>query len=58
MLGLNTAEVTGTNPGRCTVKKVGGRMSDILWNCFKIYFVSYHIVSKHRCFINTQLFKV
>ena len=33
MLGLNTAEVTGTNPGRCTVKKVGGRMSDIL-ACF------------------------
>jgi len=33
MLGLDTAEVTGTGPGRCTVKKVGGRMSDIL-ACF------------------------
>lgn len=33
MLGLNTAEVTGTNPGRCTVRKVGGHMSDIL-ACF------------------------
>lgn len=36
MLGLNTAEVTGTNPGRCTVKKVGGRMSDVL-ACFSLF---------------------
>lgn len=36
MLGLNTAEVTGTNPGRCTVKKVGGRMSDI-WHASPLF---------------------
>lgn len=32
-LGLETAEVTGSRPGRCTVKKVGGDMGDIL-ACF------------------------
>ncbi|WP_308283246.1 helicase-related protein [Bifidobacterium pluvialisilvae] len=32
-LGLETAEVTGSRPGRCTMTKVGGAMSDIL-ACF------------------------
>lgn len=32
-LGLETAEVTGSRPGRCTVRKVGGDMGDIL-ACF------------------------
>ncbi|PLS31709.1 helicase [Bifidobacterium margollesii] len=32
-LGMQTAEVTGARPGRCTLKKVGGDMSDIL-ACF------------------------
>ena len=32
-LGMETAEVTGSRPGRCTLKKVGGDMSDIL-ACF------------------------
>lgn len=32
-LGLETAEVTGARPGRCTLKKVGGDMGDIL-ACF------------------------
>ena len=32
-LGLETAEVTGACPGRCTLKKVGGDMGDIL-ACF------------------------
>lgn len=32
-LGLEIAEVTGARPGRCTLKKVGGDMSDIL-ACF------------------------
>ena len=32
-LGLEVAEVTGSRPGRCTLKKVGGDMGDIL-ACF------------------------
>ncbi|TPF77652.1 MULTISPECIES: helicase-related protein [unclassified Bifidobacterium] len=32
-LGMETAEVTGARPGRCTLKKVGGDMSNIL-ACF------------------------
>lgn len=32
-LGLQTAEVTGTKAGRCTIRRVGGQMSDIL-ACF------------------------
>ena len=32
-LGLQTAEVTGSRPGRCTLRKVGGDMGDIL-ACF------------------------
>lgn len=32
-LGLETAEVTGTGNGRCTLKRVGGDMNDIL-ACF------------------------
>ena len=32
-LSFETAEVTGSRPGRCTVKKVGGDMGDIL-ACF------------------------
>ncbi|WP_163146862.1 helicase-related protein [Bifidobacterium ramosum] len=32
-LGMETAEVTGSRPGRCTLKKVGGDMGDIL-ACF------------------------
>lgn len=32
-LGLDTAEVTGSGAGRCTIKRVGGDMNDIL-TCF------------------------
>lgn len=32
-LGMETAEVTGTGPGHCTIRKVGGSMDDIL-ACF------------------------